>query len=93
MSHGGPAPADFRANWRVMSQEQLTEHYERNKKVIERWVRELGLRRTSATRPAFYGRTVKPPVEKMEGLRSTLPTEPCFRCGARGWCAHRSEAA
>jgi hypothetical protein len=24
---------------------------------------------------------------------STLPDGPCPRCGARGWCAHRSAAA
>jgi hypothetical protein len=26
-------------------------------------------------------------------LRTPLPDAPCFKCGDRGWCAHRSPEA
>lgn len=30
---------------------------------------------------------------EMDARRSPLPDAPCFRCGDRGWCSHRSIAA
>lgn len=74
------------------------------KKALRRWFVEIGVdypgnaprapkpipRAPSILyRPAPPRRVSTPKVaEKMAPPRSTLPDEPCFRCGARGWCGH-----
>lgn len=28
-----------------------------------------------------------------EAVKADMPHEPCFRCGARGWCGHNGRVA
>lgn len=43
----------------------------------------------AGARLEYAGMGPKLTAEEADALRTTLPTEPCFRCGDRGWCRHR----
>ena len=95
-------PADFTVTVvREMTLRQMCERWNCHRRTARRWCVELGLKLPQPDKPVTARPAVsilrQPHVHRCStpkdaikdaAPRSSLPAEPCFRCGARGWCGH-----
>ena len=99
-----PRPMGFtRETTDGVSAKDLSERFNAGLKLIRRWRKEIGATVRSSPKPRPEPRpvsilhpqraSVRKDTAKLTAPRTALPSEPCFRCGARGWCGHDHRVA